>query len=202
MTVSRETTQAMTAYVDAIASWNERISMVGPGQMAGLMHRAVEDAEALDRLMPDGAVSNWVDLGSGAGLPAIPLAIRRRPIADGLTLVDSDRRKAAFLRHALRVACLVGKVLVGRIERIEPLDASVITARALAPLDVLAGYASRHLAPGGRLLALKGRNVGLELDEMHRRWTADVEVHTNAGETVIIEMSSIERRSSEGRNDA
>ena len=202
MTVSRETATAIGVYVGAVNSWNKAIALVGPAQAVDIEGRAIDQAVLLNTLMPKGPVPRWVDLGSGAGLPAIPLAILRRALEDDLTLVDADRRKAAFLRHALRETGLAGTVLAGRIETIEPLAANVITARALAPLGVLAGYGHRHLAPGGRLLALKGRNVEAELTDMHRRWTAEVRVHTSAGETVVVEMSNITPKSSEDRNDA
>ena len=192
----------MSAYVEAVSTWNSRISLVGPGHMREFVGRAKDEADRLNALMPSERVSSWTDLGSGAGLPAIPLAIARRPVEDGLTLVEADRRKAAFLRHALRVAGVSGTVLAERIEGLEPLGAELITVRALAPLDVLARHAERHLAPGGRLLALKGRNVGSELDIMQRAWTADVEVHSGAGETVIVELSNIRRRSPGSRDDA
>ena len=192
----------MNAYIEAVSIWNSRISLVGPGHMREFAGRANDEADRLNALMPSERVPSWTDLGSGAGLPAIPLAIARRPVEDGLTLVEADRRKAAFLRHALRVAGVSGTVLAERIEGLEPLGAGLITVRALAPLDVLARHAERHLAPGGRLLALKGRNVGSELDIMQRAWTADVEVHSGAGETVIVELSNIRQRSPGSRDDA
>lgn len=202
MHVSRETSARLIAYVSALATWNRRIALVGPAQMIDLEDRAVAEADLIASVLAGAVVDCWIDLGSGGGLPAIPLAIVWKPLDTRLTLVEVDQRKAAFLRHALRETGLTATVVVERIEVAAPYRADLITARALAPLDVLAGYGHRHLAKDGRFLALKGRNVAKELDDLRRRWVADVKVHAGAGETVVVEMSGIEPKRVGVRNDA
>jgi 16S rRNA (guanine527-N7)-methyltransferase len=200
MPVSRETEEAVRAYVSTLKDWNERISLVGPGQLSGIEERAIADAEFLAAVMGGQHPLSWADLGSGGGLPAIPLALVRRALSENVVLVDSDRRKSAFLRHVARKVGLSASIVADRIEVIPQLGVNVLTAQALASMTVLAGYGHRHLADGGRFLALKGKNVGLELEAMRDSWTADVEVHRNGGETVVVEMSNIRPRNPGGRN--
>lgn len=79
-----------------------------------------------------------------------------------------------------------------------PLDVDVLTARALAPLEMLAQYAERHLVEGGRLLALKGARVQAEIEAMRRRWQAEVTTYAGEGDCVLVEVSGIERRGTDG----
>jgi 16S rRNA (guanine527-N7)-methyltransferase len=107
-----------------------------------------------------------VDLGTGAGFPGIVLAIMGKTVH----LVESDQRKAAFLREALRVTSTAAEIHMKRIEAVT-LRADVITARALAPLPRLLPLAFPLLKPGGMMLLPKGQNVDAELAEARRSWS-------------------------------
>ncbi len=120
------------------------------------------------------------DFGSGAGFPGLVMAILGVP---EVHLVESDTRKCAFLGEAARrFAPYPVKIHRGRIEEIEPIGADVVTARALAELDTLLGYAARHLKPDGVCLFLKGRKAEDELTLAGQRWTMSVERFPNPAE--------------------
>ncbi|SIS83159.1 16S rRNA (guanine(527)-N(7))-methyltransferase RsmG [Phaeovulum vinaykumarii] len=156
--VSRETLAAFDAYAALLTKWSRAINLVAPGTLDALWGRHFLDSAQVFELLP-GPARHLADLGSGAGFPAIPLAIMARERAPDLTvtLVESDRRKAAFLETVIRDLGLSARVETARIESLAPLGADVLTARALAPLDRLATYAQRHLAPGGVAIFPKGK---------------------------------------------
>ena len=168
-------TDPLNTYWDELLSWNNRIRLVAPGDVANGWRRHIEDSVQLARHFPQRRV-RFCDLGSGGGLPAIPIAIERRRHGhqDATVLIDADERKAVFLRHACRHAGVDATVIAERIERARPQDAEVVTARALAPLERLLGHVRRHLAPSGFALLPKGRSVAQEIAAARRRWSFEV----------------------------
>jgi 16S rRNA (guanine527-N7)-methyltransferase len=168
--VSRETLDRLIAYVEILKSWNRRINLVGRTTLDDPWRRHVWDATQLLPLIPPKARC-LVDLGSGAGIPGLVLAILGVPGA--VHLVESDQRKCAFLREAARQCGVTGTVTIHprRIEAMPPLIADVVTARALAPLPVLLDYAARFTAPHTLCLFLKGRHAEAELTEARNHWT-------------------------------
>ena len=170
--VPRETTERLEAFVDLLLRWNRRINLVSPRSAGDVWRRHVLDSLQLLPLVPDGAAS-LLDLGSGAGFPGLVLAAATGRKA---TLVEADKRKAAFLAEASARLGLDGVEV--RAERIEDADlprAPVLTARALAPLPVLLRHAHALLAPGGVALFPKGRTAEEELTEAARGWMMRVE---------------------------
>ena len=117
---------------------------------------------------------------------------------DRVTLVESDQRKAVFLRTVSRTLSLDLAVVAARAEALDPLGADVITARALAPLTALLPLVHRHLAqPGGVALLPKGRRAQLEIDEARRDWVFALARHpsmTNP-EASILSVGEIARKS-------
>ncbi len=164
--VSRETIHRLDAFLALLARWNPRINLVAPGELPRLRARHIEDALQLLPLVPAGTQA-FADLGSGAGFPGLVLAA-----AAGLpvTLVESDARKAAFLREAARTLEVAATVLNRRIEAVPPLGATLLTARALAPLPRLLALAAPHLAAGGTCLFPKGAGLPAELTAARREW--------------------------------
>src|SRR5438309_842097 len=132
-------------YAALLARWTQRISLISRGDEAHIWDRHVQDSLRLVELIPPGT-ARAIDLGSGAGLPGLVLAV-----ATGIPfdLVEADRRKAAFLLEAQRVTRAPVRVHAARIEQVEINPAPLVTARALAPLPVLLGLAAPLLAPGG-----------------------------------------------------
>jgi len=167
LAVSRETIDRFARYLERLAAWQKRINLVGRSTLDDPWRRHILDSGQLWRHWPAGT-RRLVDLGSGAGLPGLILAIMGAP---EVHLVESDRRKATFLREAARVTgCDQVTVHAVRVEE-AALAADVITARAFAPLCRLI-EAGAHLGhTTTRWLLLKGRHVEAELTEAQRHWT-------------------------------
>ncbi len=194
--VSRETLDRLQAYEALIRAWNPRINLVSASTLAALWTRHFGDSAQLFGLAPEGA-RLWADLGSGGGFPGLVIAIlaaEARP-ALSVTLVESDQRKAAFLATAARTLGLSVVVRAERIETLPPLGADVLSARALAPLDTLLGYAERHLAPGGVALFPKGATVDAELAHAleHWRFSYQKEPSKTAADGVVLIIGGISR---------
>jgi 16S rRNA (guanine527-N7)-methyltransferase len=155
--VSRETSERLQIYADLLEKWNPRINLVSKGTLGDLWTRHFRDSAQLLRLAPAEA-GHWCDLGSGGGFPGTVIAILAQEHVPALavTLVESDKRKATFLRTVARECGVSVTVIAERIEQITPQRSDVVSARALAGLPQLLGFAHRHLAPGGTALFPKG----------------------------------------------
>ena len=170
--VSRETAEKLQAYLALLIRWNARINLVADASPETLWQRHVVDSLQMFALLPE-TEGPLVDLGSGAGFPGLVLAT-----ASGREthLVESDKRKCAFLQEVARLLAL-SKVVVHplRIDAAVLPPAMVLTARALAPLPQLLRYADRILAPNGIALFPKGRTAAQELTAAAADWTMHVE---------------------------
>ncbi len=164
--VSRETVARLAAYGDLLRRWQDRVNLVSATTLDDLWHRHMFDSAQLLPLLPAGA-RTLVDLGSGAGFPGLVLSIMGVP---EVHLVESNQRKAAFLREAARVSGANVTVHATRIEALRPFPADVVTARALAPLDRLVAYAAPFLAAGGICIFPRGRGVENELTALDEIW--------------------------------
>lgn len=191
--VSRETSERLETYAALLGRWNERINLVSRTSLAQLWSRHILDSAQLFALA-GAQLQNWADLGSGGGFPGLVVAILAAESAPGLrmTLVESDGRKAAFLATAVRELGLSVAVRQERIEARAPLGAQILSARALAPLDDLLGYAVRHLAPGGRALFLKGASHGAEIAAARAHWSFELQIHPSksGADGVILEIGA------------
>jgi len=169
--VSRETCQRLEAYIALLARWNARINLVAPATIKTAWTRHVADSAQLFDLAPESA-SSWLDLGSGAGLPGLPVAALAAEKAPDLhvTLVESDTRKAAFLVTAAREMDLDVTVEPHRIEALTPRPYDVVSARALAPLGRLCALAHRFSGRGTVFLFPKGARVDSELTAATAGW--------------------------------
>ena len=155
--VSRETLEQLNVYAALLDKWNPRINLVSRSTLPSLWARHFLDSAQIFDLAPEMA-ARWCDLGSGGGFPGLVVAIlaqAERP-ALSVTLIESDKRKAGFLRTVARETGLKIVVLSERLEEAEGQAADVLSARALAPLPTLLSHADRHLAPGGLCLFPKG----------------------------------------------
>ena len=152
------------AYVRLLATDGTVRGLIGPREVPRLWDRHLLNSTALAPLIPTGA--RVVDVGSGAGLPGIPLALARPDLT--VVLLEPLARRATFLDECVDGLGLDNVTVVrGRAEegpaRRSLGGADVVTARAVAPLDKLAGWCLPLLRPGGRLLALKGSSAAEEL---------------------------------------
>lgn len=164
--VSRETHARLETYADLLLRWNRTINLISRSDEPHLWTRHIEDSLALAPLIPE-QTRHAIDLGSGGGLPGLVLAI-----VTGIRfhLVESDQRKAAFLREAARATSASVTVHAVRIESLATPPAPLITARALSPLPRLLEWAYPHLEPGGICLFPKGRSVDEELLAASSHW--------------------------------
>jgi 16S rRNA (guanine527-N7)-methyltransferase len=163
--VSRETRERLAAYVALLTKWNAKINLVGPATLADVWRRHILDSAQLAPLVAGAAV--LVDLGSGAGLPGLILAILGGP---QVHLIEADARKCAFLHEAARVTGTRVVIHNCRIESAPPIAADIVTARALAPLGQLLDHAVRFLKPGGKCIFLKGARQADELTAARKSW--------------------------------
>ncbi|MFA6264286.1 MAG: 16S rRNA (guanine(527)-N(7))-methyltransferase RsmG [Pseudolabrys sp.] len=175
--VSRETLARLEAYVELLLRWQQTTNLISPATIPHLWTRHVADSLQILGLAPD--ATTWVDLGSGGGFPAIPIAcaLTGKPGAM-VHLVESNGKKAAFLREAIRVTGAPAQVHAERIEKY--IDATVksvdvVTARALAPLKTLCDQAFPLLERGAIGLFAKGLDVDTELTEASKYWKLEVQ---------------------------
>lgn len=188
--VSRETRDRLTAYADLLVRWNARINLVSRPDLAQLWPRHIADSLQLAALIPQGA--RVVDMGSGGGFPGLVIAMATDA---HVTLIESDQRKAAFLREASRVAGVRTRVIAARIEAAEAGPADIITARALAPLPQLLQWGVRFLDKEGFCLFLKGKNADEELNAANADWrmaVTRIPSRTDA-DGIILRLSDIRR---------
>lgn len=193
--VSRETEDRLVAIVALLEKWQRTINLVAPASLPQIWTRHIADSLQLVPLA--GEALRWVDLGSGGGFPGLVVAcvLAERPGAD-VTLIESDTRKAAFLREAARIAELPATVLPARIEQVAPKIAAgveVVSARALAALPKLIDLAYPFLAQGATGLFLKGQDVDNELTETAKSWRIDTEIKeslTGHGGRIVIVRSA------------
>lgn len=194
--VSRETRTRLNAYADLLRTWNPKINLVSRTTIEELWPRHIEDSAQLIDLAPEDT-RHWVDIGSGGGFPGLVIAILAKETRPELsvTLVESDQRKAVFLRTVVQKTGINASVVGKRIEAAEPLCADVLSARALAPLTVLLGFAERHLAPRGICLFPKGAGWRREVHEALEQWRFRCEDIPSATspEAAILKIGEIQR---------
>ena len=169
--VSRETLDRLETYLALLRRWQKAINLVGPATLADPWRRHFWDSAQLLPHIPTRARS-LLDVGSGAGFPGLVLAILGAP---GVTLVESDGRKAAFLREAARATNAPVDIRAERIERLRaPTAPDVITARGVASLDLLLDRIKLYITPNTVCLFPKGRQADREIAAARRRWRMTV----------------------------
>jgi len=196
--VSRETEDRLDRYLDLLRTWQAKTNLVAPSTLPQLWTRHVADSLQLLSIAPHAKV--WVDLGSGGGFPGVVLACALAETAGArVHLVERNSKKAAFLREALRITSSPGIVHATGIEDIvDSIEGSIdcVTARALAPLHELVGFASPLVGKGAKALFLKGQDVEVELTEATKYWNIRPILHSSltGGQGWIVELDRIERR--------
>jgi 16S rRNA (guanine527-N7)-methyltransferase len=179
----------LATFTDLVVRWNSRINLVGRADIGKLHERHILDALQLADFVPPG-ILRAVDLGSGAGFPGLVLAIATGVHFD---LIESDQRKAAFLREAARITAAPAKVHACRIEVASVAPADLVTARALAPLPDLLPLAHRFLSDRGVALFPKGASADQELTGAAAKWNMRIERFPSQTDAagVILRLSEV-----------
>ena len=194
--VSRETFERLDIYAKLLAKWNPAINLVSKSSLPDAWSRHIVDSLQVYRIGAPG-FSNWADLGSGGGFPGMVAAICAMELSEPykITLVESDVRKATFLRTVLRETGAIATVIADRIEGLTPLNVDVLSARALASLPSLLDYTALHLSPEGFALFSKGTSWRNELELARRTWQFDCEVikSITSPDAVILKIKGLKR---------
>src|SRR5881392_1816718 len=196
--VSPETEARLDRYVSLLVEWQAKTNLVAPSTLPHLWTRHVADSLQLLGLASSAKI--WVDLGSGGGFPGVVLACALAGVPGAnVHLVERNAKKAAFLREAVRVTSAAATVhLAGIGDIVDRIGSHVdcVTARALAPLHQLIGFAEPLVGKGANALFLKGQDVEAELTEATKYWNIQPRLHPSrtGGHGWIVELDRIERR--------
>lgn len=188
MNVSRETMARLETYEQRLRQWSRRINLVAPSTLSDLWRRHIVDsAQLVDLAQP---ARTWVDLGAGGGLPGLIVAaiLAERSPDTAMTLIESDKRKSAFLADAAHHMGLKVSVLPVRIESAAGAKFDIVSARALAPLPRLLDLAAPFCNAATNCLFPKGESLAEELTEARRHWHIEAETYpsrTHAGATIL-----------------
>jgi 16S rRNA (guanine527-N7)-methyltransferase len=195
--VSRETLARLDRFIELLFRWQAKTNLVASSELERIWTRHVADSLQLLPLTPGAKV--WLDLGSGGGFPAIPIACALADIPGStIHLVESNAKKAAFLREAIRVTGVPALVHQTRIEDCgdgfgDKVD--VVSARALAPLTMLCDYAAPFIVQGAAGLFSKGHDIEAELTKATKYWGIEHElVPSRTGDGVIVVVRRLKRR--------
>lgn len=197
--VSRETNDRLQHFTQLFLKWAKTINLVAPSTLGDLSNRHIRDSAQIYALAP--GPKTWVDLGSGGGFPGIITAILLAEISEGwVHLIESNHKKAAFLRVALQETGARGSVHVLRIEdapeKIHVCDA--ISARAVADLPLLLQFIAPWMTDGTtRAYFHKGRDYETEVANAHGRYDFDLVKHQSIIEpdSVILEITRMQQLS-------
>lgn len=188
--VSRETLERLQLYHDELLRWQKKINLISPTTINDVWHRHILDSAQLASFIPTNA--SILDFGSGAGFPAMVLAIMK---SGAVTMVESDQRKCAFLLEVKRLTNTEATICNERIEDHEDSSFDIITARACTALTGLLHYAEPFMGKDTICLFPKGKNYSIEIEEARRDWEFDVQHHPSLTEkdSLILQISNLKR---------
>lgn len=194
--VSRETMARLETFALLLEKWNPKINLVAASTLADMWTRHMADSAQVFGLVREDA-NIWADLGTGGGFPGLVVAILADELRPDMRVicVESDQRKATFLRTVVRETGIGAEIVVGRIEEVPPIGADIISARALAALPKLLSYAQRHLRPGGEALFLKGAAHEKEVSEALESWSFRLDTYPSKTDpdATILKIGDIRR---------
>lgn len=185
--VSRETIRRLVTFSSLLEKWTRKINLISPASVPDIWNRHIRDSTQVFDLV-DMRSGLWADLGTGGGLPGVVVAILAAEKAPDLKVmcVESDQRKAVFLSIVSRETQVPFEVISERVENLKPLGANVLSARALAPLDHLLSFASRHLAEDGVALFQKGASHEKEKADAEKNWRFDCRTITSCTDPAAV----------------
>ena len=189
--LSENVKNKLKIYENNLKKWQSKINLVSSSTLNDVYERHFYDSVQLWELIPKD-VKTLIDFGSGAGFPALVLAILNQEENNGkikISLVESDARKCAFIEQTARLCGVQVSIINKRIEDVAPFEADVVTARALASLDKLLDYSRDFVSDKSLCLFLKGEKVDEEIENAKKKYQFDYEKissQTNKNSSVLI----------------
>lgn len=183
----------LATFAERLAEANAVMNLVGPDTIPDVWNRHYWDSAQLLAQAPEAVT--WADLGAGAGFPGVVLAILLKERAGAhVWLIDSLGKRCRFLEAVASELTLPATVINGRAEA-QALKVDVVTARAVAPMEKLLGYAQPYLQRGARGLFLKGEKAELEVAEARRVWQFESELSVSRSDPRgrIVSVRSLRR---------
>jgi len=195
--LTAETLDALHVFADLVVKWTQRINLVSRGSIPDIWSRHIIDSAQLYPLSPSRA-RRFLDIGSGGGFPGLVLALIARQERPGshMLLIESDQRKATFLREAVRLTAAPVDVISKRAEQVPAQGAEFVTARALAPLSDLLGYVFPHISRDGVAVLPKGTSAEVEIGIARNDWMFDLDVLPSQTDTSgrLLRITNLNRR--------
>lgn len=190
--VSRETYDRLSAYHDLLQKWQPKINLVSGDTIKNAWERHFLDSLQLLKLIPD-LSQRIVDLGSGAGFPGMVLAIAG---ASDVHLIESDAKKATFLKEVARVADSKLSIHHCRIEDRPIAEADIIVSRACSDLDTLLQFSSHYVSHETFCLFHKGKNYSKDIIDANKDWLFEYDVIPSVTDTqaVILKVKHFKQR--------
>ena len=194
--VSRETYDGLVHFANLVRKWTVKINLISSASIDQLWDRHIVDSAQVFGLASL-KFESWADIGSGGGFPGIVIAILAEEFHPSatITLIESDQRKATFLRTAVRELGLNATIHAQRIENVDPVNADIVSARALTSLSGMMPFLERHMAASGMALLHKGRQHQKEIAEARQSWSFALEEHHSLtdGEARLLAIKGITR---------
>ena len=197
--VSRETWDRLESFVQLVIARQKTLNLVAASTIPQIWTRHIADSLQLLSLAPE--ARTWIDLGAGAGFPGLVIACALVEVPGAsVELVESIQKKAKFLADVVDALSLPAIVHARRIEDFPAGNATrfdVVTARAVAPLDKLLGYANPLLKRGALGLFPKGQDVGAELTQASKSWKLDAELipsKTDPRGRIVVVRQAVQRK--------
>jgi 16S rRNA (guanine527-N7)-methyltransferase len=196
--VSRETYDNLTTLVAQLKEWQEKFNLVSRSSLEEVWTRHIADSMQLFSLIPNKAETLY-DLGSGAGFPALVLAVMAKELRPDLqiTLIESITKKTVYLNHVRTVLNLENVTVINdRTENLKLPAADVITARAVAALDKLLGFAYPLCSRHTEFIFPKGRTYQDEINQARQKWHFDLKIEPNdvSSDGVILRLTHLRRK--------
>jgi len=191
--VSRETLKRLEQYVELISKWSAKINLIGKSTRDEIWNRHIIDSLQLSEYTSNH--KTIVDLGAGAGLPGLVIAIQQS--SSHVTLIESNQKKAQFMKTVVRTLDLKNvSVICDRIENVENYQADIIISRALANLDLLLQLSSKIRHQNSECVFLKGKTYTNEINAAKANWemTIDTKQSITNNESKILVISHIKSK--------
>ena len=183
----------LTTFLGMLTEANEVMNLVGPDTIPDFWNRHAWDSAQLLSLSPE--ARTWADLGAGAGFPGVVLAIMMKGVEGGhVWLIDSLGKRCRFLQTVVDALDLPATVINGRAEE-QQVKVDIVTARAVAPMEKLLGYAQPYFQRGAKGLFLKGEKAEAELKQASTVWHFDSELSVSRSDARgrIVSVGSLRR---------